>query len=602
VRADVDPRLTYRGPFRNVGPEVRYAGDAACATCHPDIAAKYHDHPMGRSLRTIVAAASDQRYDKQHHNPFVALDWQFEVRRDKDRVVHTRRRLDTAGQPIYEQKADVHYAIGSSTRGVSFLIERDGYLFESPISWYTRKQIWDLSPGADRMPSVGRPVGGSCLFCHANRARPIRSSINRYEEPIFDGYSIGCERCHGPGALHVASRENAEPVPGLFDDTIVNPRHVSHALREAVCQQCHLEGDGHVVRRERALDEYRPGLPQEAFLTVFVLSGEHGLNRQAVNHVQQMHSSRCFQKSTGAGKLDCISCHDPHARVKPEERQAFYRSRCLKCHENRGCSLLAAERRRAANNCIACHMPPVANSDVAHNASTDHRIPRRPDQASRSEDASHRQPWPGLPIWQFPGTGSKPENPDLLRDLGIGLVQMGAAGKIDPRTWPARALELLESAVKRDPSDKEAWLARARALSALNQRAEAFNSYKKVLTMRPDWEEALAGAAALAQVLGRRDEALDYAQRAVEANPWMAGYRAVLVPLLIDAGRWDEVRPHAAAWLRLDPESVLPRQLRITLLLRDGEDTAARAEFANIEALHPPNLEELRTWFMSRRR
>ena len=42
--------------------------------------------------------------------------------------------------------------------------------------------------------------------------------------------------------------------------------------------------------------------------------------------------------------------------------------------------------------------------------------------------------------------------------------------------------------------------------------------------------------------------------------------------------------------------------LRITLLLRDGEDKAARAEFANIEALHPPNLEELRTWFMSQHR
>src|SRR5437016_924792 len=84
------------------------------------------------------------------------------------RVWHRRSHLDAAGRAIYEQDTEVHFAIGSGTRGSSFLSERDGYLFQSLISWYTEKGVWDLSPGAAMMSSAGRHVDGACLFCHAN--------------------------------------------------------------------------------------------------------------------------------------------------------------------------------------------------------------------------------------------------------------------------------------------------------------------------------------------------------------------------------------------------------------------------------------------------
>src|SRR5262249_5021826 len=54
--ADNDPRRTYDTPFRNVRPEVNYVGDDACAECHKDLAAKYHEHPMGRSLAPVADA------------------------------------------------------------------------------------------------------------------------------------------------------------------------------------------------------------------------------------------------------------------------------------------------------------------------------------------------------------------------------------------------------------------------------------------------------------------------------------------------------------------------------------------------------------------
>ena len=37
--------------------------------------------------------------------------------------------------------------LGSGRQGASYLIDRDGFLFQSPISWYAQQRRWDLSPG-----------------------------------------------------------------------------------------------------------------------------------------------------------------------------------------------------------------------------------------------------------------------------------------------------------------------------------------------------------------------------------------------------------------------------------------------------------------------
>ena len=132
-----DPRLDYAGPFQNIHPEVRYVGDARCADCHDDIVRTYHQHPMARSLLPLAETAQQPPLDEGHHNPFAALDRRFQVERRGERVWHKQELGGITKQERRQQEMEVHYVIGSGMRGYSYLTNHDGFLFQTPISWYS---------------------------------------------------------------------------------------------------------------------------------------------------------------------------------------------------------------------------------------------------------------------------------------------------------------------------------------------------------------------------------------------------------------------------------------------------------------------------------
>ncbi len=199
-RTEPDPRLAYTGPFLNIAPDVKYVGSAACGSgCHDAKLASYREHPMGRSLFAVAGRDPAIPEDQAHNNPFHALGSQFRVERAGDTVRHRRFARDEAGHTIYDTAFDVAYAIGSGAHGHSYLAVREGgYVVQTPISWYAQKQIWNLSPGFNAVTATGREVKAECLFCHANHSRPIEGTINRYQEPLFDGLAIGCDAATGP--------------------------------------------------------------------------------------------------------------------------------------------------------------------------------------------------------------------------------------------------------------------------------------------------------------------------------------------------------------------------------------------------------------------
>ncbi|HLJ93226.1 MAG TPA: multiheme c-type cytochrome [Gemmataceae bacterium] len=595
-----DPRWTFATPYRNVRPDVKYVGDAACQSCHVRLSKSYHNHPMGRSLFPVSTAPAIENYGHGAHNPFDAAGFRYRIERRGERVLHQETALGRSGKPsTLTQSAEVQFVVGSGEHGRSYLIDRDGYLFASPITWYPQKGIWDLAPGyAANNPHFGRPIGPDCLFCHANQVEHVNNTANRYRLPLFRGTAIGCERCHGPGQLHVQRHQESGEVAGV-DETIVNPRQLERGLREAVCQQCHLQGEQRVLRRGRKYFDFRPGLPLQLFFVDFVKPAKYQGDAKFVGTVEQMIASRCYQASNRSGKMGCITCHDPHGRPSVQKKSTHYRARCLSCHGEEECGLPRSVRLKqsAEDSCIVCHMPRTG-SDVNHTSITDHRILRRPEARAKQPAID----WPidvETALVPFPADGGGPDLVDRGRDLGIALMdlaekQPGSAA----RQLSARALPLLESSLGTTPADAPAWEAKGSALWFLGRSEEALAALQTALVHAPERETALYLAATLALRMQQRRVAQAYAERAIRVNPWRWQYHQVLVAIHAQANDWQAAVEECQKTLQLNAFSLASRRLLITSYLRVGNRTKAQAEFALLLPLVGPEQQEsLRHWF-----
>jgi hypothetical protein len=583
-----DPRLAADTPYRNVRPDVAYVGDAACAPCHSDVCDRFHRHPMGRS-----AARPDPTMAPARFTAFGNVEYRVQARDGK--VVHTEVIPGPDGRPVAVTAAEVVAVIGSGTRGKSYLCARDGSLWQSGVSWFSEKPGWDASPGFGPGRHARRAVQPECLFCHVNRAEPIPGTNNRYREPIFgDQLAIGCERCHGPGALHVAERAAGQgPPAGTPDTSIVNPRHLSPELREDVCRQCHLQGEARLVRHGRAPFDYRPGLPLDAFITAYVRHPAVTDYHKSVGQVEQTAVSKCAAGS--AGRFGCISCHDPHSTPAPAERVAFYRGRCLACHQDHGCSLPVAERRANGDDCIACHMQKTSSTSIAHTAVTDHRVLRRPNPGPAPKGTIP----PGeLPLTAFGSPPHWPADPERERDLAVVLA---GRPQLDPSV-SRQVADRLQAFTDRHRGDAEAWEALAAVRLALGDTAAALAAAEAAVRARPDGAKALGVAADMALRAGRPDLAHDYATRAVAANPGDPEQRLRLAMALVDEGRFADAEHELETLLGMTPNHPLARAALAVCWYKQGRAREALAELNRAAAINPAEGPAVRDWFAGRTR
>jgi Tfp pilus assembly protein PilF len=501
---------------------------------------------------------------------------------------------------LSEVEAEVRYALGSGTRGITYLIERDGYLFQSPIAWFAQKKRWDISPGygPNPRPNFERAIQRECLFCHTNQVQSVSGTLNRYEPPIFQGHAIGCERCHGPGALH-ASR-GAESTD--TDMTIVNPARLAPALRDSVCQQCHLQGWFRFPRRGRDSFDFRPGVPLQRFLAVFVSEEPNPDRTELIGQVEQMESSRCFRAS--GGELGCISCHDPH-RLPPSATKAeYYRGRCMECHERRGCALPVAERqtRGPGENCIACHMPRPAAADVPHTVITDHRILRgdTPSSMPARPQAAPGIPGEFIPREYFWASMSKEERREAARDRGVALELAAQALIASPkltRLAAAQAASLLKTAVREHPDDLRAQESLGYALGLQDRLAESRQVYEDVLRIEPRRETALPYLGRTLAGLRQPVRAVAALREVIAVNPWRSDYRLALAKFCSQAEDWPGAVAACRDAIAINAELYEARSLLVQCLLKSGAPDKADTEFRILLRFDPQSKETWQKWY-----
>jgi tetratricopeptide (TPR) repeat protein len=241
-------------------------------------------------------------------------------------------------------------------------------------------------------------------------------------------------------------------------------------------------------------------------------------------------------------------------------------------------------------------MPAYSSTDIAHTASTDHRIPRRPGP----EDRHGEEPRTAYTLALLHRDGLDPGDPEYRRDLALALARLegrgGGAKGVDTRD----ADPLLDEAVKNFPDDVDAWEERGWLAVVRDQPARALGSCQACLALAPRREIALIGAAWTAQNLGKA-EALDYWRRAVAVDPWSPLPHANLAAILAARGEWGQARAQCDEWVRLQPETVEARKLRIRCLLHTGDRDGAEADLKTLKGLQPGSDADLDHWFAKQR-
>lgn len=563
-----------------------YVGSERCASCHAEIAAEWATHPMSRSLQPVPSASPIEDYE--HHAQFrTSGGREYRVELRDGAVWHYEALLDAAGNMVYEQGYPVRFAIGSGTRGCTYAIDLGGILVASPISWYTGRQAWDLSPGylPGHHPRFGRRVPETCLWCHGGlvAARPGR--FDQFQEPPLQELTMGCERCHGPGAEHVAAREAGQAL-SKPDPTIVNPLHLAPRQRESICNHCHLQGKVVVPRYGRSMGDFRPGEVLDDTLTVFVhrqTVREDGLAK-AVSQVAQMQLSLCYQHSDG--RLGCISCHAGHAKPPEESKLAYYRQKCLACHAEQDCSAPQAQQAQQGHACTECHMPRLGLFDVAHASQTDHRILRHPSAAP----APVETPTQFGELVPFAGSEQYLQPWELDRARGIALISLAHEDPLPDRRALRQGIKLLDTSLRKAPDDLPALHHLGIAYLSLHEPKAAREYLAAALELAPEHEKLLAATAQAYRELGARRTALRYARRALQVNPWNTGLHMLECELLAELEQWEACRRATLRGLKVDPANTALRALLIEACRAVGRTQAAHEQHELLERIQAAAL------------
>lgn len=491
------------------------AGPEKCVPCHPAEVEHYLQTGMGRSM--AVPGESHPTGAYGHGLSGAVFRTDLAEGGLSQEIVHQGLRA----------RYDVAYVIGSGKAAFGFLVRVGDSLFQSPVAYYAERGRWGMAPGmeSEEFPDFSRPATPECLWCHAGGPRPVAAAINRYEEPYLEPLAISCDRCHGPSRRHLA----APRAESIFNPVRAGPRE-----RDSVCEQCHLGGVVRVLHPDRDFGAFEPGRRLEEYWTVFVgdveRPGEDG-QFQVVSHVEQLALSQCAQQS--GDRFWCGTCHDPHS--PPDRLPAEYSDRCIACHSQ----ALSSDHLARAPDCVQCHMPRRRSHDSGHSAFTDHRIQLRPAKGRGDVPPVRLRPWAPVSkelldrgmgiayvrhgqrlgsaelvsrgverLRQLPLSSSADK--DALDALGTGLVISGSlreglrlleaaivagdAGALHynglAAAWweagdSAKAIQMLEEAIRREPALESSYQMLASIRAAVGQGEEASRTWERLLAVRP---------------------------------------------------------------------------------------------------------------------
>ena len=359
------------GEYQNLQDSVAYMGMETCRSCHNNIHQTFVETGMGQSFDL----ATKQKTAATYGNHAVVYDKNSDFYYQpffRDSTLYVLEYRLNGRDTVHKRIEKISYIVGSGHHTNSHIIDENGYIFQAPITFYTQEKKWDMAPGFEKDNlRFSRFLTTECITCHNHYPKFIDGSLNKFESMPT---GIECERCHGPGEIHVLEKLAGNNIDTSLhiDYSIVNPTDLSRELQMDLCQRCHLQGLA-VLEEGKTFFDFKPGMELSSVMNVFLprYSDSHEKFIMA-SQADRLRLSKCYTNS----EMTCLTCHNPHHSVRKSDKSDFNKP-CLSCHATQKvveCSVPLAERAVNNNNCVSCHMPPSGSTDIPHINITDHYI------------------------------------------------------------------------------------------------------------------------------------------------------------------------------------------------------------------------------------
>ncbi len=604
--------------FLNLNDTVNYVGMDKCRACHEDKYNTFIQTGMGQSfgLATKEKSAGIFENNKAVYDP--KRDLYYFPYWENNSMKLMEYRLQ-GGDTVHKRIETIQYIIGSGHHTNSHFWSQNGYVFQAPITFYTQQKKWDLPPGFETFNNgFDRKIDIECMSCHNAIPSVVEGSVNKFSNVPM---GIDCERCHGPGELHVA-----EKVRGIKIDTkkevdrsIVNPSRLPWKLQVDVCQRCHLQGNN-VLKPGKKFTDFRPGMSLSDVFDVYMPKHENPEYFVMAGHAERFQMSACFVKSNPASteaydpKLNftCITCHDPHVSVRQTNTQKFNNT-CTNCHSEKGKSKLkhctVDPKKLAANlnNCVKCHMPSSGTADIPHVSVHDHYI-RRPKTGANTLE-------PGRLLGLYAVNNPNPDKRDELQayiswyekfspeKLYLEKAAALLASNSDPATEIHFAYSsqdyarILKIGASLESGETDAWTAYrlGKAYDQLKQLETAMSWYRAAWEKMPlniDFGAEYANALIRLKRLPEAEAALTSLLNEQSKNELVLINLGALAFLQEE---YSEARQHLQAALDLNPDNSMALMYLAELYLKTGKNLLAKAMISRALKLKPgdPQLKTL---------
>ena len=321
-------------------PAATYVGSAACKKCHEEVYARWSKSRMANVVR-----------DPREHPDAIIPD------------------LSKPDPLVTFTKDDIAFVYGSRWKQRYFTKIGDDY-FPEPAQWDVTHKMWKkyfVRNGTDWWTSFyppdnfKRPTGPLCDGCHSVNYDIATMKVSEW--------NVGCEKCHGPGSAHVE-----RPVAS----TILNPARFDYVHASDTCIQCHSQGRPPKNPIEGKYYDWPVGFHVGLNLADFWELEEHKLGELSFTHFpdgtahkNRMQGNDFVTSLMYARGVTCSNCHDPHGTDNPGIVREKGNGLCLGCHgpnAQNGPHAATIEQHThhaagsAGSECIACHMPKIAET------------------------------------------------------------------------------------------------------------------------------------------------------------------------------------------------------------------------------------------------